>query len=110
MSNTVTEQSGKLVVELHGEVDLERSPPIREMLLGCVEREKDVVVDLSGVDYIDSSGIASLVEALQAANQKGTLFGLVAVPGQVARVLELARLDKVFAIHDNLTHALAETG
>lgn len=107
MNELVSEQDGKLVVRLEGEVDLERSPAIRKTLLDCITREMDVVVDLSQVQYIDSSGIASLVEGLQAANGNGTRFSLVAVSGQVRRVLELARLDKVFSIFDDIGAALA---
>ena len=46
------------------------------------------------------------VEALQAANGNGTGFGLISISGQVQRVMKLARLDKVFAIHDDLDAAL----
>jgi anti-sigma B factor antagonist len=107
MTNIVSEELGKLVVRLKGEVDLDCSPVVRKLLLECVSRERDVVVDLSAVEYIDSSGIASLVEALQAANQQGTGFRLAAAADQVRRVLELARLDQVFAIDDDLPAALA---
>jgi anti-sigma B factor antagonist len=107
MNELVSEQSGKLVVRLQGEVDLDRSPAVRKLLLDSIGRKMDVVVDLSEVEYIDSSGIASLVEGLQASNTNGTSFSLVAVSGQVRRVMELARLDKVFSIHDDLGAALA---
>ena len=64
MTSTVTEEAGKLVVKLNGDIDLEHAPRVREVLLDCVGRETDVVVDFTGVDYIDSSGVANLVEAL----------------------------------------------
>ncbi len=107
MTDIVSEQSGKVVVRLRGEIDLDCSPVVRKLLLECVGSKKDVVVDFSAVDYIDSSGIASLVEALQASNKLGTVFSLSSVAGQVRRVFELARLDKVFAIHDDLETALS---
>lgn len=107
MTEIVSEEHGKLVVRLRGEVDLDCSPVVRKLLLECIGRTKDVVVDLSQVEYIDSSGIASLVEGLQAANRQGTGFRLAAVAGQAKRVLELARLDKVFMIDDDLDTALA---
>jgi len=110
MTNAVSEEAGRLVVKLTGDIDLEHAPRVRELLLECVGREKDVVVDLSGVDYIDSSGIANLVEALQTANRQGTGFQLVSVTGQAMRVLQLARLEKVFAIHDDLAAAIMATG
>lgn len=110
MAGTVDERNGKLVVTLEGSVDLEHAPELRRTLLACVDRRMGLVVDLTGVEYIDSSGIANLVEALQAAQQGGADFDLVAVAGQVMRVLRLARLDKVFRIHDDLAGALAARG
>jgi anti-sigma B factor antagonist len=71
-----------------------------------VARGQDVFVDLSSVSYIDSSGVASLVEAFQASKQKGAQFALVAVNVAALRVLELARLDKVFTIHETLPEGI----
>ena len=107
MTNDVTEEQGALVVRLEGDVDLEHAPSIRTLLLDCVKRGHNLFVDLSNVDYIDSSGIASLIEALQGCTKAGTAFGLVSVSSQAMRVLELARLDKVFAIHTDRDAALA---
>jgi len=72
-----------------------------------VEEGQDVFVDLSAVSYIDSSGVASLVEAFQASKKKGTRFALVAVNAAAMRVLELARLDKVFTIHESLSEGIS---
>ena len=94
-------------VSLAGEIDLDRAPDIRRLLLDCVKRQLDVLVDLSEVSYIDSSGIASLVEALQWAKRRGTDLCLIAVSPEALRVFELARLDKVFAIHPDVEAALA---
>jgi anti-sigma B factor antagonist len=107
MSEAVREVEGNLVVRLAGEIDLDRAPDIRRLLLDCVKRQLDVLVDLSEVSYIDSSGIASLVEALQWARQRGTDLCLIAVSPEALRVFELARLDKVFAIHPDMKAALA---
>ena len=59
------------------------------------------------VAYIDSSGIASLVEALQTARTQQAVFVLADVSEAAQRVLQLARLDKVFTIHHSLADALA---
>ena len=107
MSDAIREVNGNLVVGLAGEIDLDRAPEARRLLLDCVKRRQDVLVDLSRVTYIDSSGIASLVEALQWAKSRGTDLCLVAVSPQALRVFELARLDKVFAIHPDIDTALA---
>ncbi len=106
MRHEVREEQGTLVVCLEGEIDLEQSPRARSVLLDCVGRGRDVLVDLSRVDYIDSSGVASLVEAFQASKQKGSRFALVSVNAPALRVLQLARLDKVFTIHESLADGL----
>ncbi len=106
MEHAVREEQGKLVVSFQGEVDLEHSPKAREVLLGAVKKKQDVLVDLSEVSYIDSSGVASLVEAFQSSKKAGSSFGLVSVNPAALRVLELARLDRVFTIHSTLAEGL----
>ena len=69
-----------------------------------------VLVDLSAVDYIDSSGIASLVEAFQKAKKNNTGFALAAPNPAALRVLELARLDRVFRIFATLEEGLDAGG
>ncbi len=106
MASNLSEAQSQDVVRLAGNVDLEHSPDIRLRLLDAVAARVDVFVDLSEVTYIDSSGIACLVEALQTARNHGANLGLVAVSRQAMRVLELARLDMVFSIHDDLASAV----
>lgn len=110
MQHSEREESGALVISLEGDVDLEHSPTAREILLDGVGRGGDVYVDMSGVTYIDSSGVASLVEAFQLARQKKAQFSLVAVNPAALRVLQLARLDKVFTIHETLAEGLDAAG
>ncbi|MFQ5773854.1 MAG: STAS domain-containing protein [Kiloniellaceae bacterium] len=107
MTDNLIEPFKRRVVHLEGSIDLEHSPDVRKVLLNAVAEGRDVLVDLSEVSYIDSSGIACLVEALQTARGQGTDFGLVSLSMQAMRVLELARLDMVFSIHDDLASAVA---
>ncbi len=86
------------VVRLRGNADFERSPEIRKILLEAVAGKRNVFVDLSEVIYIDNSGIACLVEALQIARKHGAELGLISVNTQAMRLLELARLNTVFPI------------
>ena len=71
MKHEVIEKGNTVIIALKGEVDLESSPMARELLLGNVEGRDRILVDLSAVTYIDSSGIATLVEAFQRAKKKG---------------------------------------
>ena len=75
-------------------------------MLNCVADGKGLLVDLSAVTYIDSSGVASLVETLKASKENGTHFALAAASEPARRVLELARLDKVFTMYDTIDDAL----
>jgi anti-sigma B factor antagonist len=98
----VTEHGRFTVVALHGEVDLNESPRAREQILKQLKRKRPLLVDLSAVEYIDSSGVASLVEGFQLARSQQLDFGLVGVSKAAMQVLQLARLDKVFPIYDSL--------
>lgn len=90
------------VIALSGEVDLHHSPKLREELLARLGDGHDVLIDLSQVTYIDSSGIASLVEGFQVAKGQKQRFGLVGVSESALQVLQLARLDTVFDIRDSV--------
>ncbi|WP_223787093.1 STAS domain-containing protein [Marinicella meishanensis] len=83
---------------ISGEVDLSNSAELRKTILGALKTTDSVKVNLSGVDYIDSSGIAAMVEGLQFANSNGKKFSLTAPSQQVNSILRLARLDQVFDI------------
>ncbi len=93
MEHQVREEGGRHIVSLSGEVDLENSPKARQILLDAVGPGQKVLVDLAGVTYMDSSGIASLVEAYQRAKKIGAVFALVCFNPAVLRVLKLAGLD-----------------
>ncbi len=98
MNYSVSENNNETVVYLSGDVDLERSPDARKVLLESVDKGHNVLVDMSAVDYIDSSGVASLVEALQASKKKNLDFTLTQVSEPALKVFRLARLEKVFNI------------
>ena len=104
----VSETLGDYVlVRLRGEVDLSWSQQVRRAILDALGASGKVGVELSQVSYIDSSGIAALVEGFQSARSKGRQFGLVAASGAVMSVLQLARLDKVFPLFASVDAARA---
>lgn len=108
MAYQVRSEGDTTIVALSGDVDLDNSPEVRNVLLESVSGKRAVLVEMSAVSYIDSSGIASLVEAYQSARRERTPFALVSVSDAAMRVLELARLDQVFSIHASLSDALAD--
>lgn len=110
MKHHTREQGDAIVVSFEGDIDLETSGKVRTILLDSVARGFTVVVDLSAVVVIDSSGVASLLEAFQSATKKGKKFILADVASTVMRVLKLARLETIFVIADNVDKGLEEAG
>jgi len=110
MTFPVEEKKGFSVVSLTGEVDLNNSPDARKVILNNLKKLKHVMVDMSQVEYIDSSGVASLVEGFQYARSNNLEFGLIGVSEAAMNVLRLARLDQVFHIYDSLDDCLNRGG
>jgi len=97
-----------VVISLTGEVDMNYSPQARQQILAHLDGQRHVLVDLSQVSYIDSSGVASLVEGLQKAKSSNLRFGLVGASRASMLVLRLARLDRVFPLYGTLEDALGK--
>jgi len=104
-----TRQAGDTtIVDVTGDIDLYNSPEVRKVLLGALRdaRAPRVIVNLQAVRYIDSSGVASLVEGLKASRDLGSRFVLCGLSPAAREVLELSRLIKVFEVYDNEQQAL----
>jgi anti-sigma B factor antagonist len=96
------------VLPLEGEIDLHVSPRISASLGAMIdEKPKQVVVDLTKVTYIDSSGLAVLIEGMQNVEAYGGQFALVGLQDKVKPIFEIARLDQVFRIFPDADAALA---
>ena len=96
------------VFPLEGEIDLHVSPGISTSLKEMIkEKPPQLVVDLSRVSYIDSSGLAVLIEAMQNVAGYGGKFALAGLQEGVRPIFEIARLDQVFRIFPDVDTALA---
>ena len=96
---------GFVVVSLAGELDLYNANSVREALLACcAESPERLIVDLSGVKFIDSTALGVLIEArTRLANRKSFLL---AAPGlETRRALEISGLDRHFAVHESVEQA-----
>jgi len=105
----ISRNDGSVVVSLAGELDLYNAHEVREALLACcAEGPTRLVVDLSGVKFIDSTALGVLIEArTKLENRRGFLL---AAPGlETKRALEISGLDRHFTVHDSLDAALAAT-
>lgn len=91
------ENIGVIIVE--GEVDMFTSPSLRDELAPFFKKEvSGIIIDLSGVSFMDSSGIATLVEGLQWSKKSNKEFILTGVSANVMNALSLTKLDNVFTI------------
>ena len=101
-------KDGLVLVRMEGEVDMSSSPKVREALSPYFTKKagvKAIVVVLTDVNYMDSSGIATLVEALQNCKKSGMILRLAALSPAVQDVFELARLGGIFDIHKTIEEA-----
>src|SRR6266566_9138535 len=96
------------VLPLEGEIDLHVSPNVVASLNGMIEKKpKQLVVDLSGVTYIDSAGLAALIEGMQKVEAYGGKFALAGLQETVRSIFEISRLDQIFRIFPDVDAALA---
>ncbi len=97
------------ILDVSGDIDLSSSPEVRKALLHEVRdnRIPRVVMNLNEVRYIDSSGVALLVEGLMASSDAGSRFILFGLSTNAREVLQLSRLIKIFEICDTEEQALA---
>jgi len=106
--NTRTVDSA-VIIEPIGDIDLYSSIEVRKTVLSLVKKQVPfLLIDLGSVEYMDSSGVATLVEGLQATRAYGGQLALVNLGSGVKAVFELSRLDKVFEIYENLEEAISK--
>ncbi len=96
------------VLPLEGEIDLHVSSEVAESLRTMIaKRPKLVIIDLTKVTYLDSSGLAVLIEGMQKVQEYGGKFALAGVQESVQHIFEIARLDQVFQIFPTVDEAVA---
>ena len=91
MSYKVTEEGNVATVHLDGEIDMDVTEKAKEVIFPHIDAGKEVHLNLSNVQYMDSSGISVLIESKKLSEQKKTKFELVEVSKPVEKVLSMAR-------------------
>lgn len=101
-----SQRDSATILEIYGEIDLYSSPEVRKVLLQLVnDKTAVIIVNLNGVTYIDSSGVATLVEGLQEMEKYSGKLKLTNLRDAVRHVFELSSLDKIFEIHNTVEGA-----
>lgn len=99
-------ESRTTVIEAIGEIDLSSAPRLRDALMVAVEHDI-VVLDAAEISFCDSLGLRTLIEAYQAAHDRGTSFRLAACSPPVFKVIELAEVLDYLEIFPDVETALA---
>jgi anti-anti-sigma factor len=104
------ECDGQVVVMLRGELDVADAMRVVAELAVVAARERDIIIDLAGLEFIDSSGLAALVRVRKHARHAGGELRLAAPQQQVLRVLTVTRLIDVFSVHACVDEAAGSAG
>lgn len=95
------------VLSIKGDIDMHESPHLKQTFEPLIAKKLPrILVDFSGVPYIDSSGLAVFIEAMQRVQAYGGKFILYGLRENVRNIFELARLDQIFRICPDKTAAL----
>ena len=106
---TTSDDGNVTLFALHGSLDLATSPSLRAALLEAADHDKhEIVVDLSGLNFLDSTGLGALIGAQKRAGEHDGSVRLVAQEGQILRLLRITGLLEVFHVYPNIDAALAD--
>lgn len=103
--------AGRRVLDVGGEIDVYTAPQLRERLVALVEDgARQIVVDLSRVEFLDSTGLGVLVGALKRLRSVSGDLSLVCPRERLLKIFRITGLDGVFTIHDSVGAATSGTG
>ena len=109
MKVTQETQGNATLFVVEGQVDMHTSPELRGHLREALgQQASPLVVDLTSVGFIDSSGLATLIEALQAVGKYGGKLRLCGLTPEVRKLFDLAQLSTIFDLRDSREDACAD--
>jgi len=107
MRINVTKENGIVIVAVEGEVDVDTSPRLRELFDEFLaEGEQSYVIDMAGVEFIDSSGLAAFVRLFKRVRIGEGDVRLCGLRPEVFKIFELTRLNRVFDIFETRAEAV----
>ena len=110
LSVTSRQEGDRTVISVTGEIDVYTAPSLRERLNELVASgHYDLVVDMEGVEFLDSTGLGVLVGGLKRVRSHDGSLRLVCAQEKILKVFRITGLTKVFPIHATLAEALADT-
>jgi len=98
-------EEGLIVLNVHGDVDIYAAPTFKEALFHCLDLgPRRLIVDMSGSDFIDSTGLGVLVAALK--HGRGCAFAVVCGDGDLGRIFGILGLDRVMTLYATRSEAI----
>ena len=108
MPDSSDPSTASATLAIEGDIDLYQSTAVKVRLNELIDRKTQrILVDLSRVNYIDSSGLALFIECLQRIGSYGGKLGIFGLQPSVSHIFEIARLDQVLHIYPDETTARA---
>jgi anti-sigma B factor antagonist len=108
MLNEYSAAPDRTVIEVSGEIDVYTAPRLREALISLVDAGNfRLIVDMEGVEFLDSTGLGVLVGALKRVRAHDGSIDLVCTQGRILRIFRITGLSKVFDIYDSVDEAVA---
>ena len=104
----VTSRGPWSVVSVAGEIDLSTAPQFRDRLIAAIADNPQIVVDLTAVDFIDSTGLGVLLGGLKRVTAQDGRIEVVCPDTPVRKIFEVTGLNRVFAPHDDLDDVVGE--
>jgi anti-sigma B factor antagonist len=101
------EVSGKKILDVSGEIDVYTAPQFKEAVNNVVsEGQLDLLINMAGVTYMDSSGFGALLSATKRLRPQGGTVNLIRCNSSIDRILRITRLNTIFAIYETTEEAI----
>ncbi len=108
MQMNKAKQKDILICNITGDIDINSSPEVRKTFGELTKtEEKKIIINLKNVSYIDSSGLATLVEILKKTKNYGGKLRLTNLADKVKGLFEITKLEKIFEIYETAEEAMA---
>jgi anti-sigma B factor antagonist len=103
-----SEQDGYSVLTLRGEIDVYTAPHLRQAIVDLVDGgARDLVIDMTMVEFLDSTGLGVLVEGLKRVKRHDGSLSIVATQDKILKIFDITGLNKAFPIHATVGDAVA---
>jgi anti-sigma B factor antagonist len=111
LSLSTRDADGRTVLEVGGEIDVYTAPKLREQIVSLVQDgHHHLVVDMEGVEFLDSTGLGVLVGGLKRVRAHDGTLAIVCTRDPILKIFRITGLTKVFPIHPTVEEAIASSG